>query len=96
MQYAIYAKVPIRSRGLNKREFKRPVKQCIDSGMQEVTGCEDTVCSPAIEMNESGDCPNVGNDDTGGCSYYCEVKAAKYYGVPEVYDDTRYCAASPG
>ncbi|KAI4596861.1 hypothetical protein KJ359_005206 [Pestalotiopsis sp. 9143b] len=94
IQYAIYAKVPILSRGLDKRDSKRPVKRCIDSGTQEVTGCEDIVCSPAIEMNESGDCPNVGNDDTDGCSYYCEVKAAKYYGVAEVYDDTRYCAGN--
>ncbi|KAF7539161.1 hypothetical protein G7054_g2385 [Neopestalotiopsis clavispora] len=92
VQYAIYAKVPISGRKVDKRG--RPVRRCLDSGTPEVTGCEDTVCDPAIDMNESGDCPNVGNDETDGCSYYCEVKAAKYYGVAEVYDDTRYCAGN--
>ncbi|KAI1270177.1 hypothetical protein F5Y18DRAFT_421665 [Xylariaceae sp. FL1019] len=94
LRYAIHAKVPVRSRSLDKRASKRPVKRCLDSSTQEVTGCEDVVCTPAISLNESGDCPNVGNDETDGCSYYCEIKAAKYYGVPEVYDDTRYCAGN--
>ncbi|KAH9209299.1 hypothetical protein DL95DRAFT_466974 [Leptodontidium sp. 2 PMI_412] len=57
-----------------------------------VTGCEDAVCTPAIELNGSGDCPNVGNDERDGCAYFCEATAARYYGVPTIYDDTRYCA----
>lgn len=94
IQYALYAKVGVGRGELRKRGSGRPHKRCINSDSQEVTGCVDSVCTPAISLNESGDCPNVGNDNTDGCSHYCEIQVAKYYGVPEVYDDTRYCAVS--
>lgn len=93
LQYAIFAKVGT-GRQAQRRRSNTLKKRCLDTTVAAVTGCEDDVCTPAIALNESGDCPNVNNVDTDGCSYFCELRAARYYGVPVIYDDTRYCAGT--
>ncbi|EPE33428.1 hypothetical protein GLAREA_06441 [Glarea lozoyensis ATCC 20868] len=68
-------------------------KRCSYQTLLPVNGCDDEVCDPKIVRNGSGDCPNVGNDETDGCSYHCEIRAARFFGPAQTFDGAAFCSA---
>jgi hypothetical protein len=69
-------------------------KRCSYQTLLPVNGCDDEVCDPKIVRNGSGDCPNVGNDETDGCSYHCEIRAARFFGPAQTFDGAAFCSVS--
>jgi len=92
--YTIFAKtgnevVPTSTKTRMTRTLR---KRCTESTQLPVTGCIQDVCDPKIVRDSSGNCPNEQNLDTDGCSYHCELRAAKYYGPPLTFDGTSFCS----
>ena len=95
LSFAIFAtsgnEIPTRTKSRMSRTLQ---KRCVASTQLPVTGCEDDVCDPKIVRDSVGNCPNVGNDETDGCTYHCELRAARFYGPAKTFDDADYCAVS--
>lgn len=94
VRYNLFARTGMGRAGAPAKKNKRGLvqKRCIGPDTVEVKGCTEDICEPKIVVNESGDCPWTQQDDDGdGCGQYCEVRATKYYGPAEEYENTRFC-----
>lgn len=94
IRYNLFARTGLGRAGNAGKKNRRGVvqKRCIGPDTVEVKGCTEDVCEPKIVINESGDCPWTQQDDPGtGCGQYCEMRATKYYGPAEEYENTRFC-----
>ncbi|KAK0386832.1 hypothetical protein NLU13_5145 [Sarocladium strictum] len=93
IRFNLYARAGMGRAGSASKKNKRGLveKRCIGPDAVEVRGCAEDVCEPKIVVNESGDCPWTHQDDGDSCGQYCEVRATKYYGPAEEYENTRFC-----
>lgn len=94
--FAVYARGKEGATSTTKRSTRTQnlQKRCTLQTNLPVTGCDEYVCDPAETLDSSGNCPWINNDETNGCTSYCEIRASKYYGVAETLDDTSFCSVS--
>lgn len=93
VRYNLFARTGLGRAGNSGKKNRRGLvqKRCVSPDNPEVRGCMEDVCEPKITINESGDCPWTQQDDGDACGQYCEMRASKYYGQAEEYENTRFC-----